>query len=119
VVVELHELLHVRADGDLFEADEHADAVIHVHDQVAYLQVAEVGEERAAHGATPLVNLPLLLENVRLRIQLEQAVGQTEAAREIAGGDEHRCGVRVFCAVDWQREDLVFLQQLECPLRSP
>ena len=47
-VAELEELLRRRPDVDLLQADEHADAVIDVDDEVADLQVAEVGEERLA-----------------------------------------------------------------------
>ena len=48
VVAELQELLHDVAadDADLLEADELADAVIDVDDEVADLEIAQVGEER-------------------------------------------------------------------------
>ena len=36
------------ADGDLLQADELADAVVDVHDEVADLEVAQVREERGA-----------------------------------------------------------------------
>jgi hypothetical protein len=53
-VPKLEELLgrvRLRPDGNLAERDEHADAVIDVHDQVVDLEVAEVGEERARKRA--------------------------------------------------------------------
>ena len=46
-VAELHELLRLEADLDPLQADEHADAVVDVDDEVADLEIAEVGEERA------------------------------------------------------------------------
>ena len=46
-VAELHELLRLDADLDALQADEHADAVIDVDDEIADLEVAEVGEEGA------------------------------------------------------------------------
>ena len=47
-VAQLEELLLAVADADLLQADEHADAVIDVDDEVADLQVAQVREKRLA-----------------------------------------------------------------------
>ena len=47
-VAELHELLRVDAHLDLLQADEPADAVVDVDDEVADLQVAEIRDERRA-----------------------------------------------------------------------
>ena len=71
-VAELHELLRRQADVDPLQADEHADAVVDVHDEVVDLQVAEVREERARRGAPPLVRLALFLEDVGLGPELER-----------------------------------------------
>ena len=48
MIAELEKLLHdvAAGDGDLLEADELADAVIDVDDQIADLEIAQVGEER-------------------------------------------------------------------------
>ncbi len=50
VIAELEELLHdvAAGDGDLLEADELADAVIDVDDQIVDLEIAQVGEEGGA-----------------------------------------------------------------------
>ena len=49
-VPELHELLRLlpRHDREALEADEPADAVVDVHDEIADLQIAEVRQERPA-----------------------------------------------------------------------
>ena len=36
------------ADADLLQADEHADAVIDVDDEIADFEIAQIGEERLA-----------------------------------------------------------------------
>ena len=79
-VAELHELLRRRSDVDALEADEHADAVVHVDDEIVDFQVAEVGEKRARGRPPPLVRLPLFLEDVGLGPELESRLGQPEPA---------------------------------------
>ena len=91
-VAELHELLRREADVDLLQADEHADAVVDVDDEVADLQVAEVGEERARRRAAALVRLAFFLEDVGLGAELQAGLGQPEAARQMADADEHGGG---------------------------
>ena len=83
-VAELHELLRLEADVDPLQPDEHADPVVDVDDEVADLEVAEVGEERARRGSPALVNLPLFLEDVGLGPELQRGVRQPEA-RATAG----------------------------------
>ncbi len=41
-ISELHELLRLEADLDLLQADEDADAIVHVDDEIAHLQIAEI-----------------------------------------------------------------------------
>ena len=48
--------------------------MIDVDDEVADLQIAEVGQERARRGAPALVNLPLFLEDVGLRPDLQPGI---------------------------------------------
>ena len=106
-IAELHELLRLDADLDALQADEHADAVIDVDDEIADLQVTEIGEERGGRGAPALVNLPVLFEDVGLRPELETGLGQPEAAREVTGPDQHAGPVGVFGALDRHGEDVV------------
>ena len=112
-VAQLEELLHAVADADLLQADEHADAVVDVDDEVADLEVAQVGEKRLRRRAAPLGRAPLLLEDVGLGVDLQARVRQAEAARQRADGDEHRGVARVLGALDRDGEDVVLLQQLD------
>ena len=59
------------------------------------------------------VGAALLLENVRLGVDLQRAVGEAEAARQRADGDEHGGGMRVFGALDGHGDDLVLLEDLD------
>src|SRR5690606_41222297 len=63
-VAQLHELARLVADVDLLEADEHADAVVHVDDVVADLEVAEIGQEGACRRLPPLRDGPVIVEDV-------------------------------------------------------
>ncbi len=100
----------------MLQADEHPDAVIDVDDEVADFEVAKIGEKRFRRRAAPLGRAALLFEDVRLRKNLQAGVGETEAARQAADGDEHGGVPRVFGALHGDREDVVFLQQLDRPL---
>ena len=83
VVSQPKNLLHAVADPDLLQTDEHADAVVHVHDVVADLEVAQIREKRFA-GSAPLGSASFLLEDIRLGVDLEASVGKAEAAGERA-----------------------------------
>ena len=58
VIADLHQLVRGVADRHALQPDEDADAVIHVHDVMAHLQIAQVGQEgaggRRAGGAARL-----------------------------------------------------------------
>ena len=76
---------------DPLQADEHADAVIDVDDEIADLQIAEVGEERArrrlagARGpCRSSSKTSVSAQSCRLRVR------QAEAAGQVADADEHR-----------------------------
>ena len=114
-VAELHELLRRLADVDALEADEHADAVIDVDDQVIDFQIAEVGKEGACRGASALVSLALFLEDIRLGPELERRLGQAEPAREVADADEHGGGPHFFGPFNGRRVDLVVGEELDGP----
>jgi hypothetical protein len=94
------------ADADLLQADEHADAVIHVHHVVADLEVAQVREERARRGAPALRGARLLGKDVTLGVDRQAGTRQAEPAREVADADQHRRSVRLLGTIDRRREDV-------------
>ena len=55
----------------------------------------------------------LLLEDVRLGVDLQRRVGEPEAARQRADGDEHRRRMRVLGAFDRHGDDVVLPQDLD------
>ena len=101
-VAQLHELLRrfADADADLLQPDEDADAMVDVHHEVADLEVAQVGQERAGRGTAALGRVPLLLEDIRLGIEHEPAGRQPEPAREPAEADQQRRRMGVLRAVE-------------------
>ena len=75
---------HRPAHGtQLLQSDELADAVIDVHDEIADLQIAKVGEKRVRDAAPLLRRAPLFLEDVGLRVNLQARIltGGTRATR--------------------------------------
>jgi hypothetical protein len=56
------------------------DAVIHVHDEVADLEIAQIGQERRGQRALAARRrpAPLLFEDVGFGVDLERGVGQPE-----------------------------------------
>ncbi len=112
-VAELHELLRIEADVDALQADEMSDAVVDVDDEVAGLEVAEVGQERPRRRLAALVDLALFFEDVGLGPELELGLGQAEAAAQVADADEHRRRVRVARMFHRHGEDLVVGQELD------
>src|SRR5262245_9453462 len=87
--------------------------------EVADLQIAEVREKRLGCRATPLRRTTLFLEDVGFGVDLQPRVGQPEAARQGANGDEQRRVSGVLGTLDRKRQDAVFLQQLDGPLGAP
>ena len=104
------------ADADLLQADEHADAVVDVDDEIADLEIAQIRKKRLGRGAPALGRAALLLEDVGFGVDLQARVGQPEPARQPADRHEHRRVARVVGALDRNREDVVFLEQLDRPL---
>ncbi len=111
-VAKLHELLRIEPDVDPLEADEVPDAVVDMDDEVAGLEVAEVGQERARRRLAALVNLAFFLEDVGLGPELELGFRQAEAAAQMADADEHGRGVRVLGTLHRHGEDLVVGEEL-------
>ena len=78
MVLQLEEFLDdvAAGDGDLLEADELADAVIDVDDQIADLEIAQVGEERGRRRSflAGAGLAPLFVEYIGFRVY-EQARG--------------------------------------------
>ena len=89
MVGEDHELERRAADVERLEADEAADAVLLVDDEVARLEVAEVREEAPQAAPAPArVEVDLLREHVAVGEDREARLGHLEAARE--GADAGR-----------------------------
>ena len=118
-VAELEKLLLAVADPDLAEANEHADAMVHVHDQVADLEVPQVRQKRLRGRPASLGRPALLLEDVGFGVDLQPGIRQAEAARQAAGGDQHGGVPRILRALDGHGEDLVLLQELDGPFGAP
>ena len=106
----------------MLQADERADAVVDVHDVVADLEVAQIGEEDAGRRAAAclLGGAALLLEDIGLGVDHEAAFGQAEAAGEVADRHEQRGLVRVFGRCGGHRNHVIVARQFEhalCPAR--
>jgi hypothetical protein len=114
-VAQLQELLRlVGPDGHLLQADELADAVVHVDDQVAHLQIAKVGEEGLRRRpALAVLGTALFLEEIGLGVDLQLRGRQAEASRQHAGGDKDAGGEGVFAAVDVGAAEFVVPEQLD------
>ncbi len=103
---------------DLLQADKFADAVIDVNDQVADLEVAQIGQERLRKIAPLLRRSTLLFEDVGLGVNLQRSISEPESTREEADGNENGRGVRVLRALDRDGDDLVFLEDLDRAFRA-
>ena len=90
LVAEDHELARGPAHLERLEAQEAADPVLLVDDEVARLEVAEVREEAAQPpaAAAARVQVDLLGEHVAVGEHRERGLGQLEAARQ--GADARR-----------------------------
>ena len=119
-VAQLHELLRrfADADADLLQADEVADAMVDVHHEVADLEVAQVGQERACRGTPALGRVPLLFEDVRLGVEHEPAGRQPEPARQPAEADQQRRRMSVLRAVEGRRNHAVLTRDLQHAFRA-
>ena len=114
-VMELHELLHRVAgrDRQSLQSCEPADPVVHVHDQVANLQVPEIREERSRRRSPALVDAAFLLEQIRLGEDQQRPLRHVKAARELSGRDEHGGAREVVGRADRTRPDLVVGEKLD------
>ena len=112
-VAQLEEFLLVVADADLLQADEDADAVVDVHDEIADFEVAQVREERLGGGAPLVGRAPLFFENIGFGVDLQAGIRQAKSSRQLADRDEHRGISRIVGAFDLNGEDVVVLEQLD------
>ena len=114
MVAQLEKLLSALAasDPELLQADELADAVVDMHDEIADLQIPQVRQERARQVAA-LGPPAFLVEDVGFGVHLQAGIDKAEAARERADGHEHGGGMRVFRQLHRQRDNLVLLQNLD------
>ena len=90
-----------------------------MYDEVADLQVAEVGQERARGRSAALVRDALLIEDVGLGPELQRGIGQPEAFRQMTDRDEHSGRVCVFAAIDERGGNLVVGEELDNAVRAP
>ena len=89
--------------------------MIDVDDEIANLQVAQVGEKRLRETAALLRRAALLFEDIRLCVDLQSRVGKTESSRERA--DCHQdCGGMGVRVLDRHRDDVVLAKDLDGPL---
>ena len=98
---------------ELLQADEPADAVIDVDDEVADLQIAEIGDEGSRRGSPSFVRPALLFEQVGLGENLQAGSWEVESLGELAGRDEHRGVFEIVGRADRAAAHLVLVQQFE------
>ncbi len=118
-VPQLEKLLRRVAHANLLQAHESADAVVHVDDEIARLEVPQIRQEGARGRGTPLLPAPLFFEDVGVGEDLEARVRQSKAPRESAEGDQDRRVPHVVGLLDRRGEHLVVLQQLDGALGPP
>ena len=119
-VSQLEEFLDVVApDADLLQADEHADAVVDVDDEVANLEIAQIGQKCLRRRPPAFGRAALFFEDVVLGVDLQARGGQPEPTRQTADRHQHSGVARVFRALDGNREDAVLLQQFDRALGAP
>jgi len=92
-VLEMGELLFRAGDGDPLQAAEDADPMVHVHDVVARLQVAEIGEEGRDGGKPPGRQIRPAPAAAGIDVvageHRQRQVGQAEAPLQRTLGDDH------------------------------
>ena len=93
--------------------------MIHVHDEIANLQIPEIREERAREVPPLFGGAALFVEDIGLGVDLEPGVGQPEAPGEPPERHEYGGSVGVFDQIDGDRHELVLAQDLDHPLRPP
>ncbi len=115
VIPQLEELVRAVADADLLQADELADAVVHVDDEIAHLQVAQVREEGRRRGflARRTAPLPIVVEEIGLGVDGDAAAREADAVREAADRHEHGAGAQLARARRRFRAYVVVLEHLE------
>ncbi len=115
VIAQLEELVRRVADADLLQADELADAVVDVDDEIADLEIAEIREERRRQRALArrAAAVTVLFEDVGFGVEREGGVGQAHSAAERADGDQHRPGAHLAGAGRLLGADVVVGQHLD------
>ena len=74
-ILQFHELVLFESDANLLETNETRHAVVHVHDVVAHLEIAEIREERPGRTRAARTHPPLFVEHIRLGKELQPGIG--------------------------------------------
>jgi hypothetical protein len=102
-------------NADLLQPDELADAVVHMDDEIADFEIAEVRQERAARGAAPLQRPSLLLEEIGFRKNAQVPVREIEPTGDSPGRDQHRGTLKGVGVGHRSCADLVVREELNRP----
>ena len=121
LIPQLEELLRAiaAAHAELFQADEFADPVIHVNDEIAYLEIAEIGQERFGDTGAPVARPAFLVEDVALDVDRQCRVGQPESAGQRAHRHQHRGRVRVLRTLHRHGHHVVVAQDFHRAFGAP
>ena len=103
-------------DGNLLEPDEDPDPVVDVHDPIARLQIAKIGEKRLGRAGPALPHPALFVEDVRLGEDLQAGVRQPEPAGELARRHQQGGAAGLVGVVDGDGGEVVVGEQLDDPL---
>ena len=104
--------------ADSLETDEHTDSVIDVDDEIADLEIAEIGEERARRRAAPFVDLSFFLENVRLGPELESGIRKAKSAGQMSDAHEDGGSSHLLGTLDRRGVDLIVAEHFDRSFRA-
>src|SRR5262245_19406301 len=89
-----------------------------MNDEIARLQIPEVGEKRPGRRSTPLVYAPFFLEEICFCKEPEFPAWQMKSARQLPGRDKNGRAREIVGFCDRAGANLVVGQQFDGALRS-